>query len=223
MALDLAFFATKTIASYALFISAESYFRCKNSFIETRPASQRQNITHASVHEQGFAGDVIVVATVNARKPMPPTFSIETIFSIAGALAIVQFLLSLWIAERLKSQLQLENAKVLEAMKWEVRVREQAAKVAEYMSATANLAETDPPERYAQLNRLSWELALWLPSDVYRSMGQALTHRTETENELTVIMQVRKHLLGDQAGDLSSEEIVVHSPGIGKHRYLARK
>ena len=154
---------------------------------------------------------------------MTEPLTLTTLLETASALAALQFLISLWLSERLKAQFQLENSRLLEALRWDVRVRQQAEKVAEYMAAARDLSENDSPERYSQVNQLSWELALWLPTDIYRNMGQALTARSPQANELTVLMQVRKHLLGESAGSLSSEEVVVHSPGVGKYRYIAPK
>jgi hypothetical protein len=145
-----------------------------------------------------------------------------TLFSTVSLLAVVQALVSLWISERLKAALQLENARVYEALRWEVRVREQAAKVAEYLATIRELREDDPPDRYREVNRMSWELALWLPADVYRAMGQALVAPSSVQNELTVLLAVREHLLGTSAGDLTQDEIGVHGPGIGKYRNIAK-
>ena len=66
------------------------------------------------------------------------------------------------------------------------------------------------------------EVHLWLPADVYRSMTQALISRTDKTNELTVLLEVRKHLLGEKAGNLNSEEIIVHAPGVGKYRAFSK-
>jgi hypothetical protein len=148
-----------------------------------------------------------------------------TLQSLAGAvtgLAALQFLVGLWLAERLKAQLALENEKVLEALRWENRVREQAAKVAEYLAELQVPNPNNDTERFQKLNRLSWELALWLPTDVYRTLGQALVARGPTQNELTVLMQVRRVLLGTTAGDLTSEEVVVHREGAGNYRNIVR-
>jgi hypothetical protein len=44
--------------------------------------------------------------------------------------AALQYLASLWIGERLKTSLQKEHSRFLENLKWELKVREQAVRVA---------------------------------------------------------------------------------------------
>ena len=46
--------------------------------------------------------------------------------------AALQYLASLWISEKLKTSLQKEYSQFLEDLKWELKVREQAVRVADY-------------------------------------------------------------------------------------------
>lgn len=149
--------------------------------------------------------------------------SISTLVNAVGGLAALQFLVSLWLSERFKAQLQQKNASILEALRWELRAREQAAKVAEYMASARVLHVNDPPERYQRMNQLSWELALWLPADLYRKLATAMTRPDDKTNELAVLVEVRAHLLGTGSGNLSSDDIIFHAPGAGKHRALVTK
>ena len=84
------------------------------------------------------------------------------------------------------------------------------------MALQTNLKENSPQNEYDRLNRLGWELAMWLPADVYRKLARAATSPTLKERFETVI-EVRKLLLGDKAGDLSWNDVMFHAPGIGKH------
>jgi hypothetical protein len=131
-------------------------------------------------------------------------------------LGILQYLVTLWISSRFKASLQKENAKFLEKLKWEFKVREQAAKVAEYMSLARNLKKDSSEEDYRKANTLSWELAMWLPDDVYKSMGNALSNPDDSNNPLSVVIAVRKVLLDSKAGDLTSNDVIHHAPEIGK-------
>ena len=151
---------------------------------------------------------------------MSTQLTLSDLLSAVVGLGALQFLVALWLSERFKAQLQRENAAILESLRWDLKSREQAAKVAEYMAAAQSLTENDSSNRYLRVNQLSWELALWLPTDVYRLLGQAVTERTSEANETTVLIQVRQHLLNTKAGDLLPSEIVCHAPGIGKHRAL---
>lgn len=131
-------------------------------------------------------------------------------------LGVIQFLASLWISERLKASLQKENAMFLENLKWDLKVREQAAKVAEYMSIARDLKEADSPEEYRRINRLAWELAMWLPEDVYKAMTQAIAKPDGNVNPLSVVINVRRLLLGTASGKLTQDDIIHHAPGIGE-------
>ena len=56
----------------------------------------------------------------------------------------LQYLASLWISERLKTSLRKEHSAFLENLKWEVKVREQAVRVAEYLALARSLKENSP-------------------------------------------------------------------------------
>jgi len=136
-------------------------------------------------------------------------------------LAVVQFLIGLWIKARLEGSIKHSYDRKLEEFRYELKVREQAAKVAEYMELARHLREDSPPEDYRIANRLAWELAMWLPSDVYKRMAEGLVRPNESNNPLVVVVAVRKLLLGDKAGDLTMDNIISHAPGIGKPRKAA--
>lgn len=106
----------------------------------------------------------------------------------------------------------------IEDYKFQIRVREQAAKVAEYMELARHLREDSPTSDYQMANRLAWKLAMWLPSEIYKRMAESLACPNEQNNPLEVVIAVRRLLLVEQAGDLTSENILSHAPGIGKAR-----
>jgi len=145
----------------------------------------------------------------------------ESLVTATALLAALQFLVSLWLSERFKAQLQRETGVFLESIRWEVRVREQAAKVAEYMALARDLRESSSVDEYRRANQLGWELSLWLPADIYRLMGRALANPNEHENPLSVLVEVRRLLLNGKLGELTAEEMLSHAPGIGKFRNLA--
>jgi hypothetical protein len=130
--------------------------------------------------------------------------------------AVLQYLVSLLISERLKLSLQKEHTTFLENLKWELKVREQAVRVAEYLALARSLKEDSPDSDYRKANQISWELAMWLPEDIYKEMTSAIVTPSKSTNELTTIISVRSLLLKEKAGDLTSENIAHHAPGIGK-------
>jgi hypothetical protein len=137
---------------------------------------------------------------------------------VLGAIlfAALQYLASLWISERLKTSLQKEHSAFLESLKWDMKVREQAVRVAEYLAHARSLKEDSPDSDYRKANQLSWELAMWLPEDIYKEMACAIASPNRNTNELTTVVAVRSLLLKDRAGNLTSENIAHHAPGIGK-------
>jgi hypothetical protein len=136
-----------------------------------------------------------------------------------GGLIIValQFLSGLWIKARLEGSIKYNYDKKLEQFRYEIKIREQAAKVAEYMELARNLRENSPESDYQKANRLAWELAMWLPSPVYKRMAESLLRPNKENNPLEVVVDVRRLLLGENAGNLASNNILWHKPGIGKN------
>jgi hypothetical protein len=132
-------------------------------------------------------------------------------------LGSLQYLVSLLVSERLKTALQRESNALLEKLRWDFKVREQAAKVAGYMALARALKAEQDEKDYERANTLSWELAMWLPADVYRSLGKALASPDTTNNPLSVVIAVRKILLGAEAGNLTTDDVIHHAPGIGKN------
>jgi len=128
------------------------------------------------------------------------------------ALGALQFLLQ----ELLKTSLQKKNDVFLEKLRWEMKIREQARGVAEYMAIARDLKESESPDNFRKVNQLAWELAMWLPEDIYRAMGRALTKPNDVDNPLAVVVAVRKVLLGDSSGNLTQNDILQYAPGIGR-------
>jgi hypothetical protein len=108
--------------------------------------------------------------------------------------------------------------------KWDVRVREQAATVAEYLALARSLGtEQSTPDQYLRANQLAWELTLWLPTDVYRLLSKAILHPTHPKHDMEVLIAVRRTLLAEKAGNLDSGEVLMHGPGFGKHRTISKQ
>lgn len=147
----------------------------------------------------------------------------ETLKTIIGSSILTTILLSIiilvsktWIVERVKLSLQNEHSEFAEELQWESKARERAEKVAEYLSLARNLKENSKEEDYIKANKLSWELAMWLPDDIYKEMVKAIADPNKDTNELSVVISVRKLLLKDKAGNLNQDNVAHHAPGIGK-------
>lgn len=133
-------------------------------------------------------------------------------------ISILAFLARNLFIERIKLVFQKEHSKFLDDLQWNRKVQEQAARVAEYLALARKLREDSAEIEYERANQLSWELAMWLPDEIYKHMTMAIAAPGPDINELTVSIEVRKLLLGDKAGNLTPDDIAHHSPGIGKKK-----
>lgn len=102
--------------------------------------------------------------------------------------------------------------KSIENYKYDFKVREQAAKISEYLS----LYIKNDPNDFVRMNQFSFELALWLPEEVYKNLGPALQKQEHAKHVFEVIIDVRKHLLKGGAGNLTGDDIIVHGKDFGK-------
>ena len=118
--------------------------------------------------------------------------------------------------EEVKVSFQKEHSKFLDELQWNRKVQEQASRVAEYLALARRLKKSSPESDYERANQLSWELAMWLPEEIYKEMVSAIAKPNDEVNVLSVTISVRKLLLGDKAGNLNSDDIAHHDSNIGK-------
>jgi hypothetical protein len=87
-------------------------------------------------------------------------------------------------------------------------------KVARYLVLAGTLDKNSAPDDYDMANELSLELAMVLPTPIYRAMVEAAAHPDGTVNPATVVV-MRKEMLAN-AGDpeLHPEQVVFHTPGV---------
>jgi hypothetical protein len=170
--------------------------------------------THIKVRINRTLWEILTLDSNN--KYMEYLIAITSSISTVTLLGVATFLLRNYIVEKLKFSLSKEHSKFIDKLQWERKVQEQAARVAEYLALARRLKETSSEKDYERANQLSWELAMWLPEEIYKKMVQAIAAPNKDDNELEVAISVRKLLLGDKAENLSSKDIAHHAPGIGK-------
>lgn len=124
---------------------------------------------------------------------------------------LVLFLTKNFFSEWLKHLFQKEHARFIDELQWGRKVQEQAAAVAEYMALATDLGDSSESSDFRRANQLSWELAMWLPEEIYKKMTSALTNATPELNRLTIVSEVRKLLLGDVAGNITHDHIAFHA------------
>jgi hypothetical protein len=88
-----------------------------------------------------------------------------------------------------------------------------AEKVAEYLVLANSLDKTSALEDYDRANELSLQLAMLLPTYVYRAMVEAAAQPSGKVNPASVAMMMRKELLALDEGDLQADQVVMHAPG----------
>ncbi len=91
----------------------------------------------------------------------------------------------------------------LEKFRFEFRVREQATVVAACL-AEARGGETEDQKK---LNRLTWEVSLWLPSELVKELTKQLCKHEDAKPVKEILIEVRKHILGLCKTDLVADDI----------------
>jgi hypothetical protein len=147
---------------------------------------------------------------------MEITVGVLSALLTTALISILAFFARNLIAELISYPFQKEHSKFLDELRWHRKVQEQAARVAEYMALVRRLKESSPESDFERANQLSWELAMWIPDEIYRQMTMAIVQPDQNVNELSVVVAVRKLLLGDGAGSLGPDEIAHHAPGVGQ-------
>jgi hypothetical protein len=112
-------------------------------------------------------------------------------------LGILQFLFSNWIKLRLENSIKHEYDKFIEDYRYDIKVKEQASKIAEYLSIIEG-KRLDPSGDFdfKRANKLAWELLIWLPEDLYLELKEALDPKKQSEdkNSFKVLLKIREYL-----------------------------
>ncbi|MEO8806877.1 MAG: hypothetical protein ABI433_12415 [Burkholderiaceae bacterium] len=87
-------------------------------------------------------------------------------------------------------------------------------KVARYLVIAGTLDKNSAPDDYDLANELSLELAMVLPSAIYRAMVEAAAHPDGKVNPATVAVMMRRELLALADVDLQPEQVAFHTPGV---------
>ena len=102
----------------------------------------------------------------------------------------------------------------------EQAVDERAEKITKYLALARSLRTDSSESDYRLANSLAWELALWMPTDFYRLMGQALC-KPALFNDF--IIAVRRGELKGQAGDLAQDPSALGEAGRDRGLHLRHR
>jgi len=128
----------------------------------------------------------------------------SAIFIVAG-IGAIQFLAAELIKARLQKSIDHEYAKKLEEYKLDIRLRENAARIAEALARYHHGNGKDT----RGFMQLIWELSIYLPSDLVCDLTTHLVeHRTKKTNPKDLIVKVRKLFHGKS--DVITAENLVH-------------
>jgi hypothetical protein len=86
-----------------------------------------------------------------------------------------------------------------------------AEMVAQYLVLAGSLDKSSPSEDYDRANELSLELAMLLPSHIYRAMVEAAAGPNARCNPATVAVMMRSELIAPLEGDLEATQIAFHA------------
>jgi hypothetical protein len=87
-------------------------------------------------------------------------------------------------------------------------------KVARYLVLAGTLDKNSAPDDYELANELSLELAMVLPTTIYRAMVEAAAHPDSKVNPGSVAVMMRREMLSPVDGDLQADQVAFHTPGM---------
>jgi len=138
---------------------------------------------------------------------------------IVSIIGIIQWLLTMWIKSRLENSIKHEYDKILEEFKFSIRQREQAAAIAKLFARWIKyngkedvlLKENEKRDHFEEMNKLNWELAIWMPDEkIVKKINNRLTNKGG-EDIRSLILEVRTLILGKKSDDLKWSELTYFS------------
>ena len=93
-----------------------------------------------------------------------------------------------------------------------------AEMVAQYLVLAGTLDKTSPLEDYDRANELSLELAMLLPTHIYRAMVEAAAHPSAKANPASVAIMMRSEFIAPEEGSLAADHVAFHAPGAAMER-----
>lgn len=91
----------------------------------------------------------------------------------------------------------------IEDYKAQLTRRTQAAKVAQFFTEWIT-----PKPDFVKLNGYAMELSFWLPHEIYHKLARCICHEPGAPTPKEILIEIRKYLLKDEAGDLKPENII---------------
>lgn len=141
-------------------------------------------------------------------------FSFSVILSLL--LGSIQWCISIWIKSRLEKSIEHEYNKKLEEFKFSISVRAQAAEAAKlfakYIKYNARedevLNEDKRRDHFEELNKLNWELAIWIPKEeIVKKINEVFLRKPGADIK-QIIIEIREVILGEKCKVLKAGDLV---------------
>jgi len=118
--------------------------------------------------------------------------------STAVSISLVTVLLKYWIKARLDQSIRHEYDKKLEEFKFEMRKREQSAVIANLFSKWLIIKQKSEEDRFRELNRLSFEMSLWLPDEIAVEINKKLKNLGGAKSIEELLVDCRQIIQGEK-------------------------
>ncbi len=118
--------------------------------------------------------------------------------STAVSVVVVKLLIEYWIKPRIEQSIKHEYDKNLEEYKYEVRKREQSAMVAELFSRWIIIKKAEDEVRFRELNKLSFEMSLWLPDNIAVEINKRLKNLPSAKSPQELLIECRQIIQGNK-------------------------
>jgi hypothetical protein len=112
---------------------------------------------------------------------------------------VVNILIKYWVKARLEQSIKHEYDKELEEYRFEMRKREQAAMIAELFSQWVIIKQKNDETRFRELNRLSFEMSLWLPDEIAVEINKRLKNLDTAKPAEALLLDCREIIQGEKS------------------------
>ncbi len=112
---------------------------------------------------------------------------------------VVNILIKYWVKARLEQSIKHEYDKKLEEYRFEMRKREQAAIIAELFSQWVIIKQKNDETRFRELNRLSFEMSLWLPDEIAVEINKGLKNLDTAKTPEVLLLDCREIIQGEKS------------------------
>ncbi|OHA51182.1 MAG: hypothetical protein A3A97_02830 [Candidatus Terrybacteria bacterium RIFCSPLOWO2_01_FULL_40_23] len=152
--------------------------------------------------------------TISTDQIIISTVLLFVLFSVA------QFLIATWIKARLEKSIQHEYDKKSIDYNFSILQREQAVKIAALLAkwikygedSTEVLSENERRNYFEELNKMTLELAIWIPDEeIVKKLMACLSHNETAPNIREIVTDVRALVRNKNNYDLTWQDIVVFS------------